>query len=297
MIKTILAWTVLGFLLFTGLWYFYLKDSDYSISFKSSQSPGEAYQSLLYYPFDEEFGNSQIIQKVPFDKLVQEVEIDGEKHELTWNFSEESDFGSLVKIGINSTNSFRNRLKLLFKSSKPQSTITEEIKEVKRNLEENSDLYSVKIIGKAISPATTCACISLKNGLDQKAFDMIKNISRLSDYIMESKAEMTAKPRIIVNSWDRESNIITYDFCFPIADGSTAPPSGISIKEIPSANSLKAIYNGNYMYSHLAWMQLIKYAEDNNMEVQNTPQEIFNDNPEMGGDARAWEAEIFMPLK
>lgn len=298
MIKTILAWAVMGFILFSGIWYFLLKESDYSISFKSSSAPGELYQSLLYYPFDKEFESSQITGRAPFEKLVQAIKIDGQKLELTWNFLEENKSKSLVRIDIKGQNSFQNRLGILLRNNDLQQKIAQEIDGIKVNLENNSDLYKVKIIGQAISPETTCACISLKNELNQKAFDMIKNIGSLSDYILESTAEMTAKPRIVINSWDTESNIIMFDFCFPIATESIPPPpSGISIKRFPPVNSIKAIYNGNYMFSHLAWMQLLDYADKNNLEVENTPLEIFNDNPELGGDSRIWEAEIYMPLK
>lgn len=298
MIKTFISWIFLALILFLGIWYFLLKNSDYSISFKSSAGTGEIYQSLLYYPFDKKFDNTQIIERVPFEKLVQEIILNKEKIKLTWNISEDTEDKSLIRVDVNSSNSFQNRLNLLFKRNKLQDRITEEIKEVKNNLEGNSELYDVKILGKAISPATTCACITLKNELDQKAFDMIKNINSLSNFVMENEVEMTAKPRIVVNSWNRKSNVIVYDFCFPIAKNSVSnPPQGISIKEFQPVESIKAIYNGNYMYSHLAWMQLLNYAKTNNLEVEDKPLEIFNDNPEMGGDARNWEAEIFLPLK
>lgn len=297
MIKTILTWIFLGLLLFSGVWYFLLKESDFSINFKSSGVPGEIYQNLLYYPFEQEFESSEITERVPFKKLVQEISLEGEKFELTWIFSEENETESRVKVDINSDHSFNTRLNLLFRNNDLQTRIAKKIKQIKEHLDVNSSLYKVNVLGETISPATICACISLENELNQKALDMMRNIGRLSGYILESQIEMTGKPRVIVNNWDQETNIITYDFCFPVANKSNTPPAGIFFKEIPAVNSIKAIYNGNYLYSHLAWMQLLNYAKTNNLEVEKTPQEIFNDNPEMGGDARIWEAEIYMPLK
>ena len=57
------------------------------------------------------------------------------------------------------------------------------------------------------------------------------------------------------------------------------------------------IYNGNYITSDRAWYELLDDAERKNIEVHQTPVEVFYNNPNYGGDELNWKAEIYMPLK
>jgi effector-binding domain-containing protein len=71
----------------------------------------------------------------------------------------------------------------------------------------------------------------------------------------------------------------------------------IIYKRIPTQRAIKAVYNGNYTTSDRAWYVLLDYAKKNNLEVTGLPLEVFYNNPNLGGDALNWKAEIFMPLK
>ena len=61
--------------------------------------------------------------------------------------------------------------------------------------------------------------------------------------------------------------------------------------------ALKAIYHGNYITSDRAWYALMDYAEKNGIEVVPEPVEVFFNNPNMGGDALNWTAEIYLPIR
>lgn len=298
MLKSLIAVTVILFLLGTGVWYFLIKEYDYSIRFETSVIPSEIYQKLLYYEF-QEIENIKIDTLSPFSHIVQKGELNKDDVKLNWELFQKNDTVTRVTVGIQNTGrSFYSRWKLLTGSGSLKEKTTSEIQQFKLALKKDADLYSIDIKGRTISPETTCACISLKNTVNNKAVDMVQNINSLSDYIIDNELEMLAKPRIQVVNWDLITNTIVYNFCFPIDPAASPEPStNIFITTIPEQNSLKAVYRGNYMYSHLAWVRLLDYAEKNDLEIEKKPLEIFNDNPEMGGDARNWEAEIYLPLK
>jgi effector-binding domain-containing protein len=103
---------------------------------------------------------------------------------------------------------------------------------------------------------------------------------------------------IVVNSWNREADSLDFNFCFPIVRSERLPEyPGISYKRIFSKKALKAVYNGNYITSDRAWYALLDYAHRNNIPVEETPVEVFYNNPNMGGNALTWKAEIFLPIK
>lgn len=298
MVKTIILWASIVALTFITAWYFLLKKYDYSISFKTDETPGEVYQQLLYYKYNF-LEEAKYTEKSPFDQLIQNVRVNNNELQLTWSFSPKGDSSSLVTASVNSTgNHAFTRLKLLFGQEDVKKVITEEVKQFQIALNEEAELYEIKIEGITTSPATTCACIKFENEVKNKATDMMKNIKHLSVYIQKNELDMTARPRVNVLNWDVESNRIIFEFCFPIDPANLPEEIGrIYLKEFPARRSLLAVYNGNYMYSHLAWVKLLSYAEKEKIPILKEPLEVFNNNPEMGGDARLWEAEIYLPLE
>ena len=94
-----------------------------------------------------------------------------------------------------------------------------------------------------------------------------------------------------------QNDSIVFNFCYPIIKKDSLPTiKDVVYKEFIGMKSLKAIYNGNYMTSDRAWYTLLDYAKKNAIEVDKKPIEFFFNNPNMGGDAFRWKAEIYMPL-
>ena len=101
---------------------------------------------------------------------------------------------------------------------------------------------------------------------------------------------------------DGDQNISTdrikYNFCYPILKPDSLPQDGlVFFKEFQGGAAVKATYNGNYISSDRAWYALLEYAEKKGLKVKETPVEIFFNNPNMGGDALKWRADIYLPLE
>ena len=297
MSKTILLRIFLPLILLGGVWYFGLKNYDYSISFKAKQVPGEVYQKLLVYDY-KNLENLTETERNPYKSIEQNAQINNTGIHLNWQFEEENDSVSRVRVLVNQENRFKSRLQMLTGKNEIQKVLMNEVQRLKLALELDTEQYKVEITGTALSPAATCACISLENEIDGKAGDMMQTIGKLASFLEENELKMAGKPRIQVGEWDNQDNRISYEFCFPFVPGEVKKPSpDIHIKEFGAQKSIHAIYNGNYMYSHLAWIRILNYAQKNNYELIDTPLEIFQENPELGGDSRFWRADIYIPLK
>ncbi len=216
MSKTILFRIFLFLLLLAGVWYFGIKNYDYSISFKAKQVPGEVYQKILVYDY-KNIKNIQETKRKPFNSIEQTAEINEIGLNLNWHVKEINDSLSRVKVSVNQENRFLSRLKMLTGGNDIQKLLSQEVKRIKLALELDSEQYKIEITGTALSPAATCACISLENQIDRKAGDMMETIGRLAFFLKENEFEMAGKPRIQVKEWDQEANRISYEFCFPFA--------------------------------------------------------------------------------
>ncbi len=280
------------------LWYFVIKNNDYAITFETKALPGEIAYRIDSPVFDKmEINNSKI--KSNFSQVIQEAQLGAETYDLNWSIEPKNDSITKVILDItNQNNSFKDRFLLLIGQNDCQKEMRDEIVYFKEALATNLELYKVKIEGETVSPGNTCACITSDSKVDQKAFEMMKTIDILSNYILDNDLETLGRPRILINSWDKKAKNIDFSFCFPIAEMKTYPKELlINIKEIPSEKALKASFYGNYMFSHNAWFHLINYAEKHNIEVKSENiLEVFQNNPQLGGDESQWEAEIYLPL-
>lgn len=298
MVKTILSGTVLIVLLVSGIWYFSVKQYDYSVSFDTEAAPGIVYQRVLGWEYKQLQHRSN--EKIsPFREMVQKVEINGFPLLLHWEFVTVNDSLSKIEVQVKNTEDpLEHRWRQLWGNDAEQKIVKKEIENIEETIEADREFYNITIDGEAISPKATCACIKLENEVGNKAFDMMKNIDYLSSYVNSNNLEMAGKPRVQVVEWDLITDKIEFDFCFPIQAPSALPQenSPIFIKDMESHKSVKATFNGNYMFSHLAWIQLLHYAEIHNISVERTPLEIFHDDPEMGGDGRQWTTEIYLPV-
>jgi effector-binding domain-containing protein len=290
---------ILLFLLFAILccWFFLLEKGAYTTSFTTSSAPGVVYEKVLNWKF-RKFQEVEIVEKMPFYNIRQKLDFRKDSTFLDWSFIPLNDSITQVELKAISANpSFENRLKMLFKNDKLEEGLETELAQLQETLISDKELYSVQVNGETTSPASNCACISLNSKTDGKAFKMMASIDHLSDFVLENNLETTGRPRVIIQKWNIKKDSIAFDFCFPVLAEKQPQHPLIFFRNIPAVLSLKATFRGNYMFSHLAWYELLNYAERNGYEVQPLPQEIFYDNPELGGDSRNWKAEIFFPLK
>jgi effector-binding domain-containing protein len=127
---------------------------------------------------------------------------------------------------------------------------------------------------------------------------MMENYGLLSTLFIETDVELNGNPFIEITKWDRETDSIFYNFCYPIIKKDSLPQNEkIKYKQFDTRKAIKAIYNGNYMTSDRAWYTIKNYAKNNSIEVIDTPIEVFLSNPNMGGNELDWTTHVYLPIK
>jgi effector-binding domain-containing protein len=131
-----------------------------------------------------------------------------------------------------------------------------------------------------------------------KANGMMQNYALLSNVLVENEVQLNGRPFLEVTQWNMETDSIRFNFCYPIIQNKNLPKyPQLTYKEFESSPAIKAEYNGNYITSDRAWYILLDYARKQHLEVTGLPVEVFQNNPNMGGDELSWKAEVYMPLK
>lgn len=287
-------------------WYLFIKKYDYQFQMEAKYGPGAVYYEINewknFTPESDE--NISVTQGEYFTSLTQLVNKGKDSAvELYWEFEKENDSVTEVSLNIRSSeNKLSNRLAIInpFKSSIYIDTLKQRIIDFKKSLNNRQDTYRIKIEDTIVkSPNLDCICRSSKNiPVQKKAQEMLRNITTLEDYVISRELKLTGSPFVKVTRWNREKDLIDFDFCFPVNLAQDIRPVGeIEFRQVKSFSALKAIYNGNYRSSHLAWNDLLYKADEKNLNTNELPLEIFFNNPKVESDAaRTWKAEIYLPV-
>ena len=292
-ISTTIGFLTIGFL----LWYFIIKPYDYLVTFKVKTTAGTINQSLKIWNVGLE--NSLPINQESLSELTQHIKINDSTYQYQWSISSLNDSVSKVKVYIKDLDhSMANKISIPFSHTDFEKRTLKTVSNFTDKLLEHLKKIKVKVEGESFSRSTYCAYIPMKGLQVEKARGMMKNYSLLTQVLSADQVKMNGTPFVEVTDWNQQNDSIEYHFCFPIIKSDSLPKHPlIQYKKYQGVKALKAIYNGNYITSDRAWYALLEYADRKNIAIENKPVEVFNNNPNFGGNELRWEAEIYMPIK
>jgi effector-binding domain-containing protein len=286
-------------LLFALLWYLFLRPYDARARWEVNAVPGTINQSLKAWDKEQQ-KEKGIEQGDDLTELTQYLIIaEDSLHRYHWKLEQQTDSTTQVILEVTDENhSVSNRLKSLFSTTDLDRRTVANVKAFRTILKDHLENTRVRVLGQDELGTTFYAYIPVASTQWEKAAMMMKHQPLLSQVLAENEVQLNGLPFIEVTKWNQENDSIYYNFCFPIVRSERLPNHPeIKYKRLFSKKVLKAEYNGNYITSDRAWYALQNYAERNGLEYTNTPIEFFYNNPNMGGNALNWKAEVFLPLK
>jgi len=287
-------------LVLLGVWYFFIKDYNYKITFKTPQIPAIVYNQIIKYN-DGEPKNTKVVRvlnKSPFNEIQQELKRGDSVIKLNWVLSKVNDSITLVTLKIkDEAHSFKQNFQAIFSKNAFVKNRISKATQFGENMNHEAESYKISSVTKAEIPAFNCAYISLESTIENKAMTMLNNIEMLTNYIRDNNMEISNHPFSEITNWNIENDSINFNFCFPIKEMENYPfTERIKIKKTLKKKALKIVYNGNYKYSDKAWYGIIEYSKSNNINIEMTPFEIYLNDPHQGGDPLQWKADVYMPL-
>ncbi|TRX42391.1 hypothetical protein [Flavobacterium restrictum] len=284
------------------VWYLFVKEADYCISFKAKTATGTVFQGIQEWSATQSKSNNEhytIIEKRNFDLIKQEMKTANSEFEYTWELNAINDSVTKVNVGIKETShSLYNRITAPFFSTNFKVEQLKKVKDLKSGLEEHLKKFKVKIEGEGVSKEVFVAYLPLKSVLQEKAQNMIMTDSDITGFLYQNKIAIIDKPYVEITNWDLDKETIDFNYCFPIAKNTKIIPNDlVKFKTIPAMKGLKATYYGNFRTSDRAWFALLDYAKKHDIKLKLLPLEQFLANPFNGGEELSWETKIIIPFE
>lgn|SRR5690606_22118439 len=297
MMKKIFGLTFLA-LVGVAIWYLGIKKADYIYMFSEKTSTGTLFYTISNWDKASTQVNTQTIDSSLYKQLTQKLFYKGKHYILYWDLKNVNDSITSVSVGIKEPNhSLYNRITAPFAATEFKRQIIAFLTDFKTVLSKNLSTFKVDIVGRSFTPKKSCACVNVTTTPKDKASQMMRYYNYINEYIITHKLESDGYPMVVINAFDKQSNRIDMDFCFPVSGVISLPKSErIYFKKLSAQPALKAVFNGNYMYSHQGWYKLYDYAENHDLELTTKIVEQFYNNPNMGGNALKWKTEIYMPI-
>ncbi|MFQ3173414.1 MAG: effector-binding domain-containing protein [Flavobacterium sp.] len=284
------------------VWYLFVKESDYRISFKVKTATGTVFQGINEWSAARLTSNDEqyiILEKENFSFIKQEMKKDKITLEYTWDINSINDSVTNVSVGVKElNNSIYNRLTAPFFSTSFKEVQIKKITDFRDGLNKHAKTFKVTIDGEATSEETFVAYINLKSVLQEKAQTMIRNDAVITGFLQQNNIKIVGKPYVEVLNWNLDNETLDFNYCFPINKNLKLIDNGVvKFKTIPAAKGLQATYFGNFRTSDRAWFALLNYAKRHDIKLTNKPLEHFLANPFNGGDELTWETKIIMPFE
>lgn len=289
---------IICIILITSLgWYLFIKPYDYLVSIEAKTFPGAINQTIKTWSIS--LKNSTIIDQVDINNLKQRIQFNDSTYIYKWEINTINDSTSKVKVYIKDIDhSMKNRILLPFSNTDFEKRTKNTLVDFDKKLNEHIKKFKVTIEGESKLNSTYCAYVPIKSVQIEKALGMMRNYNLLSSILVKNNVKLNGKPFVEITHWDINNDSIYFNFCYPIIKNDSLPIHNlVKYKQFEGKKAIKAIYNGNYITSDRAWYALIDYAKKNDIEIEKKPIEIFYNNPNMGGNALKWKAEIYLPTK
>ncbi|MEO1029798.1 MAG: hypothetical protein AAFX55_00250 [Bacteroidota bacterium] len=296
-----MLYVITGILVMLAAWYFFVKDYDYQITFKSKNPKGFVYNNIKTWNNNRPVKDTMVktISSIPFSEIQQKYyPAKDSTINIKWELDKIND--SLTKI-IGYFKSDHGgpllRTQLLFSTPDFVKQSLDFAKGLNRRIKSRSKLYKLSDVDTIMVPSKQYVYVLCDATLQTKAKSMIANNGYVLQYLRKNNLELTDFPFVDIQSWNKQTDSIRFKFCFPIKTAHQSQESDIKFDERPQYKALRIRFNGNYSKSHMAWYAFNDYFEANHStEQQILPTEIFLDDPNQGGEDIQWRADIVLPL-
>lgn len=218
------------------------------------------------------------------------------KSDVIWNF-EETDKGTMITWAFEGSLSYPlEKWSGLFmdKFMGPQfekglnnfKKLVEKLPDLKGKTGEISEVQFDGIM--AISLKEKCSL----EGISSKMFDLF---TTLMAHLKNIDKEVAGNPFTIYHT-NNDDGYLLMECGLPVSK-KVSVKDNIKLIEIPAGKTIMASHFGHYQTLKTTYDAIQKYINENNLEINGTPWEMYITNPTKEPDQNKWETKVYFPIK
>ncbi len=283
------------------VWYLFIKENDYIITFKVKTASGTVCQGIQDWVVGRKKSNNEnyiLVTNQKYNFLKYALKNDKQNLNYNWEIYTINDSITEVKVGISECNNrIYNRVTVPFLATDFKEEQIEKITDFKKGLEDHLKKHKLNLVKVGSSPEILVAYIALKSVMQEKAQTMIMNDNIITGYLFQNHIKITGKPYLEITNWDEEIENLEFNYCFPIDKNAVVTKDvNVKFKTIPSKKGLTISYFGNFRTSDRGWFSILDYAKKHKIDLDKKPLEHFLANPFNGGNELEWKTQIIIPF-
>lgn len=211
----------------------------------------------------------------------------------SWTF-EESEEGTKVTWAMNSDMSkpaIIGRYFGLMMDGMLGPTFEEGLESLKE-IAETTPSYSIKITQEEM-PAMNY--IFVRDSCSEEEISQTFNdmAGQMGAFMGKNKLSMAGAPFAGYYSWE---GTFDFYFAFPVAETPESGEGNVQVASKDAFKCVKGIFYGNWAETYKGHDEMMKYMEDNNLEMTGEPLEFYMTDPEQQPDTAKWETQIVYQL-
>jgi effector-binding domain-containing protein len=137
--------------------------------------------------------------------------------------------------------------------------------------------------------------IKVESGMENMSEMMGSSFGKLMDYIGKSGAQPAGMPFAIWYQWQDSAKFI-YECAIPVAS-KLKGEGDIRFFNTYRGKAVTAEHWGNYDTSGNSWEAVMKYVEDNKLEANGDPYEVYVTDPATEPNPEKWLTVLYHPVK
>jgi effector-binding domain-containing protein len=137
--------------------------------------------------------------------------------------------------------------------------------------------------------------IRVESGMENMGDIMGSSFGKLMDYIGKSGAQMSGTPFAIWYQWEDTTKFV-YECAIPVVY-KVKGEGEIRFFNTYGGKAVTLEHWGDYATSGISWGILMKYAEDNKLEANGDPYEVYMTDPTTEPNPEKWLTVLYFPVK
>jgi len=252
------------------------KEKDSTIKF---EYPGSTNKEGDYFRFTDLDGNRQKLTNLtlaPDSLVVQSLSNNETMQEYRWQIKP-TEKGVKLLWRVSGDLNFWQRIFADKMDDLMGPDMVRGLELIERSVRQDMEKHETSILKPVDLSSTYYLYQTSSCKIDSLGKELDKVLPAVIIYAVKNQVQMSGKPFVIYNKWDKANNSVIFSAAVPTKEKELSNESKILTGQMPGGHYLKVKYQGDYKFMREAWDKAYKYINDKENLIVDTSRHPFEE--------------------